>query len=122
MEVLLEIVKGLAFVVGGGGLLAVLQWWGVFTTKSRAVAEKKRRDDQTYIHDGYRELFEKATARAERLEGRTGVLEQKVIEAKDAHAAALHEIMEERAENSQLKSEVSRLKSELEKCQTEEES
>lgn len=96
MEELLEIAKYLAIVIGGGGLGAILKnWWD-----KKAAA---RRDDLTYVHDGYRELIERNQRNVDQLSVLAENLKQQLEGAKLEHTNLLRENLELRAEITQLR-------------------
>lgn len=102
-DFLLELLKMVGVIVGAGGLVSVLAWWSGYRLKKEGARDKQRRDDRTYIHDGYRELFEKANLRAERLENRVVEMELKIEEGREKFFEAARENMNLRAEITQLR-------------------
>ncbi len=105
-----DVLKAAVYFFSGGSLLAMLQAMWKHARITKKDDHGYRQDDQTYIHDRYREMFEDERKASLELRRRIAKLEEKVDEAKAAHGEALIESMEERAENSNLKAEIAHLK------------
>lgn len=90
-------------------MVKIYMIWSERRSKDSGAEAKARRDDRTYIHDGYRELFEKALQRSEVLERRLTEQDLKIDEVWQELQGKNLENLELRSENNRLKEKIAQL-------------
>lgn len=106
---LITLLTVLGGALGGGGIVKLAELWSRRKDKAAGAEAKVRRDDRTYIHDGYRELYEKANHRCEILERRLTEQDLKIEEVRGDMINLFREKLELQSEASRLRDKIARL-------------